>query len=197
MATTSTEDTFLSRSLEIGVEKRKVFVFDSLFEEETLQRVYEKFRSLPYYLGDYDRDDTQTIRHLVHVFGQEEIAATPIKQIVPAVRELAEAQGIKVKNPARVYANFNLHGDYQFAHDDGDVWTTLVFINSSWNEDWGGELLLYNGTFAQPTDRGIAYAISPCPGRMVIFDGKIKHRGGVPSKFCLEPRITLAIKFIK
>jgi len=197
MATTSTHDTFLSRSFEIGVEKRKVFVFDDLFESKTLSAIYDKFRSLPYRLTDYDRDDTRTIRHLVHDFDSEEIKTAEIKNTVLAVQELAEAQGIKVKTPANIYANFNLHGDHQFAHEDGDVWTTLVFINASWHEDWGGELLLYDGTFAQPTDRGIAYAISPSPGRIVIFDGKIKHRGGVPSKFCLEPRITLAIKFMK
>ena len=194
----SDEDPFLSKSFEVGAEKLKVFVFDRLFEKKSLSVVYDKFRSLPYNLGDYDRDDTKTIRHLVHVFDSEEIEATPIiKAIIHAVQELAESQGIKVKKVARVYANFNLHGDYQFAHDDGDVWTALVFVNASWNEDWGGELLLYDGTFAPPTDRGFAYAITPCPGRMVIFDGKIKHRGGVPSKFCVEPRISLAIKFIK
>jgi hypothetical protein len=30
---------------------------------------------------------------------------------------------------------------------------------------------------------------------MVVFDGMIRHRGGAPSKFCLAPRISLAIKF--
>jgi SM-20-related protein len=198
MASTSDNDPFLSRSFEVGAEKLKVFVFDRLFEEKALLGVYSKFRSLPYYLMDHDRDDTQAVKHLVHVFGSEEIEATPvIKALIQAAQELAESQGIKAKKVARVYANFNLHGDYQFAHEDGDVWTVLVFVNASWHEDWGGELLLYDGTFAAPTDRGFAYAISPRPGRMVIFDGRIKHRGGVPSKFCIEPRISFAVKFFK
>jgi len=198
MASTSNEEPFLSRSFEIGPEKLKIFVFDRLFEEKALLAIYKKFKSLPYCLMDHDRDDTQAVKHLVHVFDSQEIEATPlIKAIIQIVQELAETQGLKVKTVARVYANFNLHGDYQFAHEDGDVWTTLVFVNGSWNEDWGGELLLYDGKFEPSTDRGFAYAITPRPGRMVIFDGRIKHRGGVPSKFCLEPRISLAIKFIK
>jgi hypothetical protein len=198
VASTSDDEPYLLRSFEVGAEKRKVFVFDRLFPNKALLGVYDKFRSLPYYLADHDREDTQAVKHLVHVFGSEEIEATPvIKAIIQAAQELTETQGIKVKQVARVYANFNLHGDYQFAHEDGDVWTVLVFVNASWHEDWGGELLLYDGAFAPATDRGFAYAISPCPGRMVIFDGRIKHRGGVPSKFCVEPRISLAIKFIK
>src|SRR6266705_2037140 len=113
----------------------------------------------------------------IFVFDSQEIEATPlIKAIIQIVQELAETHGLKVKTVPRVYANFNLHGDYQFAHEDGDVWTTLVFVNGSWNEDWGGELLLYDGKFEPSTDRGFAYAITPRPGRMVIFDGRIKHR---------------------
>ena len=198
MASPTDEDPFLAKSFELGADKLKVYVFDRLFEKNTLAGVYNKFRSLTYHLGDHDRDDTQTVKHLVHDFTSEEIQATPVLQaIIRATRELADTQGIKVKNPVKVYANFNLHGDYQFAHEDGDVWTVLVFVNASWHEDWGGELLLYDGTFAADNDRGFAYAINPRPGRMVIFDGRIKHRGGVPSKFCLEPRISLAIKFLK
>lgn len=198
VTSTSDDAPFLLKSFEVGAEKLKIYIFDSLFEKKTLAGIYGKFKSLPYALLDYDRDDTQAVKHLVHVFETEEIEATPvIKAIIQAVQELANAHGIKVKKLARVYANFNLHGDYQFAHEDGDVWTVLVFVNASWHEDWGGELLLYDGTFASPTDRGFAYAISPRPGRMVIFDGRIKHRGGVPSKFCVEPRISFAMKFLK
>lgn len=197
MASTS-DNPYFSKSFEVGAEKLKIFVFDRLFEKDALEGVYNTFKSLPYHLLDHDRDATQTIKHLVHVFDSKEIETTPlIKALIQGAQELAKTQGVTTKQVARVYANFNLHGDYQFAHDDGDVWTALVFVNASWNEDWGGELLLYDGTFASPTDAGFAYAITPCPGRMVLFDGKIKHRGGVPSKYCLEPRISFAVKFIK
>ena len=91
MASTSAEAPFLSKSFEVGIEKRKVFVFDRLFEKNTLLGVYDKFRSLPYYLGDYDRDDTQAVKHLTHVFDSKEIEATPvIKAIIQAAQELAE-----------------------------------------------------------------------------------------------------------
>ncbi len=198
VASTCDGASFLSRLFEVGVEKLKIFVFDGLFEEKALLEVYKQFKSLPYCLMDYDREDTQAIRHLVHAFDSQEIEATSVvKALISGTQELANAQGLKVKQVAKVYANFNLYGDYQFAHQDGDVWTALIFVNASWHEDWGGELLLYDGTPASPTARGFSYAISPCPGRLVIFDGNIKHRGGVPSKYCLEPRITLAIKFMK
>ena len=198
VTSSSIDDSFLSRSFEVGAERLRILIFDGLFEEKALVEVYRQFKSLNYCLGDYDREDTKTIRHLVHAFEPQEIEATSVvKAIIQGTRELAKAHALSITNVAKVYANFNLYGDYQFAHVDGDVWTALVFVNASWHEDWGGELLLYDGTPASTTTRGFAYAITPIPGRMVIFDGRIKHRGGVPSKYCLEPRISFAIKFSK
>ena len=105
-------------------------------------------------------------------------------------RNFLQEQNIVCGEVYRIYANYNLHGDFQFAHEDGDGWTALVFVNSRWDEDWGGELILY-----PDGEAAYAYSILPSPGRMVIFDGMIRHRGGVPSKLCLEARISLAIKF--
>ena len=99
-------------------------------------------------------------------------------------------QGIASGPLHRIYANLNMFGDYQFAHRDGDGFTALLFANPKWDEDWGGEIIFYSHD-TSPVD----HAIRPRPGRMVLFDGHIRHRGGVPSKFCHEPRITLAIKF--
>src|ERR1700745_4087679 len=85
----SDEDPCLSKSFEVGAEKLKVFVFDRLFEKNTLAGVYNKFRSLPYRLGDHDRDDTQAVKHLVHDFTSEEIETTPALQaIIQATRDL-------------------------------------------------------------------------------------------------------------
>src|SRR5262249_25479480 len=102
------------------------------------------------------------------------------------------SNGAHVGHVKRPYVNLNCYGDIQFAHEDGDEWTALAFVNEKWEDDWGGELLIYDA----PAKR-LAYAIIPTPGRMVIFDGLLTHRGGVPSKLTTEPRITLAIKIAR
>lgn len=176
------------KKLELGPDRRKVFIVDGFAEDDFLKKAYQGLKELPYYFFDSDRPDTRHIKHLVHHFREEP------NPIVTALTEFAQdvfsSLGITPGKVSRRYANFNLFGDYQFAHQDGNQWTALFFMNESWSEDWGGELLLY-----EDGQDAYAYAVQPKAGRLVIFDGMITHRGGVPSKLCFEPRISLAIKF--
>jgi hypothetical protein len=190
-----TEDLAIEvRELKVGSSGKQAFIVDNLVDAAALEPLHLAYRNLDYYFGDVDRGDTDFARHLVHYFHEDEYRTSPI--VAPL---LAQAEAFFVERSLgnvgleRIYANFNLFGDFQFAHPDGtDAWTALFFVNSRWNQDWGGEFLLYEDG-PQP----IALAIPPRPGRMVLFDGEIWHRGGSPSKYCLDARITVAIKFEK
>ncbi len=178
-------------ALRIGARRRRVYVLDRVIDDPLARRVHGHFSGLPMTLSDSDRPDTAHVRHLKHEFDRVEWDADPILSMVTdTARGFLRDRRIACGDVYRIYANFNLHGDFQFAHEDGEGWTVLVFINSRWEEDWGGELILYSDEPA-----AFAYAIAPRSGRMVIFDGMIRHRGGAPSKLCLEARISLAIKF--
>ena len=181
------------RELSIGQQNKRAFLIDQFVDAANQDALHEHFKKLPYRFIDYDRDDTEFLKHLVHYFSEEDYQSDPfIAQLLARAGEFLNAHGIATQGVERIYANFNLFGDFQLAHADGDVWTALMFVNARWNADWGGDFLLYEEG-ADP----IALAIPPKPGRMVIFDGTILHRGGVPSKFCLDARISLAIKFNK
>lgn len=181
------------RELAVGATGRKAWIVDNLVDPEALPLLHAHFRSLPYRFFDTDRADTEFVRHLVHYFDEEDYDGDPaVASLRAQATSLLQERGLAFSGIERIYANFNLHGDYQFTHADGDVWTALVFVNSRWSADWGGELMLYEDG-PQP----VALAIPPRPGRMVIFDGRIDHRGGAPSKFCVDARITLAMKFVK
>lgn len=178
-------------SFRIGPARRRFFILDGVTEPALARRLHRYFAELPMTLSDSDRPDTTHVRHLKHEFAPEEWATDPaVSAFLGAARDFLRERRIGCGPTYRVYANFNLHGDFQFAHEDGDGWTALAFLNGRWDEDWGGELILYPGGEAAH-----AYCIAPKPGRMVVFDGMIRHRGGVPSKLCLEARISLAIKF--
>ena len=186
------------RELTVGTTNKRAFIVDNLIEPSALEPIYHAFRDLPYHFADVDRSDTNFARHLVHTFDEDDYETDPAVAVLLAqARAFLADRKLAHTGIERIYANFNLFGDFQFAHPDCDpdgdgLWTALFFVNASWNEDWGGEFLLYeNGP--QP----IALAIPPRPGRMVLFDGEVLHRGGAPSKYCLEPRISLAIKFVK
>jgi len=85
------------------------------------------------------------------------------------------------------------YGDMLFTHtdclpDQHDL-TALWYLCERWDLEWGGETMFYD---AQDE---IACAVRPQPGRLVIFDGAIKHVGRPPNRICYAPRYTFAIKF--
>jgi Rps23 Pro-64 3,4-dihydroxylase Tpa1-like proline 4-hydroxylase len=64
------------------------------------------------------------------------------------------------------------------AHNDGRK-TLMVFINFKWQKEWGGEFHLlekYNN------NSKIVKNIEYIPGRIILFDGNIPHRGLAPTK---------------
>ena len=178
-------------ALRLGHGRRRLFILDQVLDGPAADRVHRYFRDLPMTLSDSDRPDTAHVKHLKHEFDRDEWRSNPaLALLAGTARAFLRDRRIAVGDIYRIYANFNLHGDFQFAHEDGEGWTALAFINARWDEDWGGELIVYpDGPAAY------AYCIAPRPGRMVVFDGMIRHRGGAPSKLCLEARISLAIKF--
>lgn len=91
----------------------------------------------------------------------------------------------------RAYCNVVTFGDVLLPHRDSeqprDV-TALLFVSETWERAWGGETLFYN-------EAGDAvHAVSPRPGRLVLFRSAIEHRGTPPSRLCFRARLTLALK---
>lgn len=174
-------------------DSRQAFLLENAIEPEVRESVYQFFLGRGYSLTDSDRDDTDHVRHLVHYFTEVECRENIIiKTLLDYAQSFLISQNLNPGELIRAYANFNLFGDFQFAHTDGDnEWTALFFINDEWKPDWGGELLLYDES------ADLSLSIPPKPGRLAIFDGLILHRGGVPSKHCFQPRISFALKFSK
>ena len=75
---------------------------------------------------------------------------------------------------ARVHLSKVTHLDQRFFHIDsseGDVHVAVMFLNNKWKDEWDGDLVMKN------KDEEIR--ITPTPGRLVIFNGRIVHRGGI------------------
>jgi SM-20-related protein len=177
--------------LAIGAPPRRLLIVDNFLEPDAARAIFDHVRDLSYTLSDSDRADTADYLHFKHDFEIGRDRGDPLMLLLAdRARVLMGSRGIACGPIFRIYANLNMFGDFQFAHCDGDGWTALLLANPEWDEDWGGEFIVYGGD-GRPYD----YAIRPRAGRMLIFDGLIPHRGGVPSKFCHEPRISIAIKF--
>jgi hypothetical protein len=176
--------------LDIPGSRKLATIVDGLVDPAATATLFKAYRALPYRYLDADVPEKLDILHLVHSFSEEDARSHPLcAPLVDVAASYLAARGLRHRGLGRAYANFNLFGDLQRAHDDGRYWTVLFFVNDTWEEDWGGETLFYGPKSAA------AVAVPPRPGRAIVFDGELRHRGGVPSKLCLVPRITAALKF--
>jgi len=174
---------------ELAIGARTAFVLEDAIHEGDRREAYAFFRLLGYRFNHGDRSDARRILHWAYDFKDTEIESNrTLRALTVVARRFLAHRGLPFAFLERAYANIALYGDVQLAHDDGDVWTALYFANPEWDLDFGGELFMYG------EDPSVAVAIQPRPGRLVVFDGMIPHRAGVPSKLCLDPRITVAIK---
>ena len=174
------------RCLPIG--NRQIRVIDGLFSAQEVASLYAFLQKLRYRLDEIDAADTAYAPHWKVEFPPELGSGDPMfRRCVDLTVELLGEQALRLK---RIHANLHLYGDMQFPHTDliGGV-TALYYANPDWDEKWMGETVFYD------ENREPLYAIAPKPGRIVIFDADIVHRGGVPSRECYRPRISVAFKF--
>jgi hypothetical protein len=138
------------------------------------------------------RPETAEYKHWATEIKLEALVQQPIFEVTRRAA-VAFAQPTFDYRPYRAYTNVASYGDMLFTHtdclpDQHDL-TALWYLCEQWDLEWGGETLFYD---AQDE---IACSIRPRPGRLVIFDGAIKHVGRPPNRICYAPRYTFAIKF--
>jgi Rps23 Pro-64 3,4-dihydroxylase Tpa1-like proline 4-hydroxylase len=87
--------------------------------------------------------------------------------------------------PYRAYINHAAYGDMLFTHFDAqpqhqDFFTALWYLCDAWDVEWGGETMFFD-------ERGDALvAVTPRPGRLALFDGRIRHAGRPPNPSTLR-----------
>lgn len=176
------------RKLEI--EDRPLIIVDGLFKENEIKEWYSELKALSYSLSDYDTENTAFSRHWK---SEWDVKQNDLDQFLLVSKILATTNDYfpQFKSKLnRIHSNLHLYGDLQFPHVDCEKGCTAIYYaNSDWDPNWTGETIFFN------SQKEAIYAIAPKPGRVVIFDGTILHRAGVPSRQCFEPRITLAFKF--
>jgi hypothetical protein len=174
------------------VDGRPLILIDGLFRPDFINLFDQFLRSLPFSLADYDVEDTRHVLHWIHEFALGEITTHPLLSFVysrirSATEEVSAEPRIRLE---RVHCNTSLYGDMQFPHHDltpGMTW--LYYSNPVWQPTWMAETIFYDSQ-GEPV-----YAVFPKPGRVAVFAADILHRGGVPSRECVEARRSLAFKF--
>ena len=172
------------------VSGRDVVVYDGLVPADEVKRYFAGMSQAAFTRTESARTDSQEYRHWVC---ETPLANLPrIAMWAATAAVLTELRPNERYLPYRAYTNFAAYGDTLLTHvdalPDARELTALWFVCESWDPDWGGETLLYGD------DGDAQIAVSPRPGRLLLFDGAIRHAGKPPNRNCTVARFTFAIK---
>lgn len=171
------------------IDGKHIWVFDNLCLVNESKELYISLTTSPFKRDEIARPDTQEHRHWAVNLNSMLYKSLPVYQrCLDAIQKLTGKQ----YQAYRGYVNHAGFGDMLFSHTDclpgSDELTVLVYICDEWDLEWGGETLFYN------SEDDCMFACTPKPGRVVIFNGAIKHVGRPPNRICYKPRYTLAFK---
>lgn len=170
---------------EIEIEGKKIYILDGLFDQNVIDIIYKFCKSENYNWGDGDDARSNYSKRFKKMFNTQEIQ-NPIFDYFKDFFSSMLNEDFVIE---RFYLNMNTFGEIHFPHIDSKTgYTGLYFANKEWEDDWRGYLYFYDNEEA-------IRCIYPKPGRIVLFDGSLFHRGSAPSRICFEPRINLVFKF--
>ncbi|HET8701902.1 MAG TPA: 2OG-Fe(II) oxygenase [Nitrococcus sp.] len=172
------------------IEERPIRVYDDLLPLPVMQQLTTALMRAGFARTEIARPDTSSYRHWVTEIPLQTAVDLPVYR--PTMDVLRDFGTAVTYRAYRSYCNYAAYGDMLFTHTDcrpeeNDL-TALWYITPEWNVEWGGETLFYNSQMDAEA------VVSPKPGRLVVFDGRITHAGRPPSRICYAPRYTLAFK---
>jgi len=90
----------------------------------------------------------------------------------------------------------NTYGQDGDIHDDwlvpGESLTGVLYLNRRWQDNWGGETVVYNREDLSQVEISKFEA-----GKLIVFDGSNPHIGKGPQRACGELRCIIAVQAIK
>jgi len=173
-----------------SIEGREIRVYDGLLGANDILALTAAFENGAFTRNEFARPETASYRHWVLKIPLDTAARLPVYQ--PTLAAATEFAGKALYKIYRCYCNHAAYGDMLFTHTDAQPGsleiTALWFIAPDWNVEWGGETLFFDSSMDAQV------AVSPKPGRLVMFDGSLTHVGRPPNRICYAPRYTLAFK---
>lgn len=173
------------------VNDREIYVVDGAFSKAGLEAIDRRMRAGPYTRSRSSRADTREYKFFAMNLRTADVMETYLGEAVrDAIKTCFPGERFVAK---KFVSNMRLFGNSAFPHRDvstakKDI-TVLVYTNTKWEFDWGGETLFYD-------DSGeCVMGVVPKPGRIALFRGAVVHRSGLVNRECYEARFTFAMTF--
>lgn len=173
------------------IDGRPIVVVDGLLSMDQVAEYERALAGTAFVRSESAKPDTAHIKHFVAempLANLRQLALLPLtlSALAPFSRNGERWQAY------RAYTNLAVYGDLLISHTDclpGNLeLTALWYLNAQWDPEWGGETLFFSD------DGDARFVVSPRPGRLVVFDGTIRHVGRPPNRNCHASRYTFAIK---
>ena len=186
----SAADSPADEMTELNFPSGRIVIYDNLIPHELLTEIYNYYQvGLRWEFQNYgDGDD------LFPSFWAIEGFPDSVCQLREIVRQKLP---YKAEDP-RTIVNGHVFGLGDSIHRDSDSLnnpgqTAVCYVNPLWRADWDGETKFYD--HRDPSQADLIYSCLPKPGRVIIFDNTIPHRGCHPSRLCNKLRVTVAYQF--
>ncbi len=172
------------------IDDHHAIVIDNFFAKDELREVYIALASSEYKLWFVqDSPESDEYQFLQAHYAVKDFLYSKLGS---RLTELVKNTINKNCNLERVFTMCLRYGDQDYYHKDyfknGKGVSLVLYSNVDWKPDWGGE------TFFE-INKGVYKSFSIKPGRILIFDGTIKHKAGVPSRHSQVAKLSLNLRF--
>ena len=173
----------------IKLDGLDLFVFDEVFDHDVIMAIDKQVRGRSFSSKHCSNKASEECR--------EWAARYKVADFIEHPLQIVALQRLNYLYPALQFEFWNVHcnnttfGDWAFSHQDSTeegAYSVLYYANQYWEPNWFSETVFYSNNEA-------VVSISVRPGRLVVFDSRIKHRAGVPAINCHEQRFTLSLRF--
>lgn len=125
---------------------------------------------------------------LTITFNQEYMDKSPIiLAIIDSLKNLLEKNLDVLEGYANLYTHETVTA-FHTDHWDDDAYTALFFVTPHWEDNWGGELMLFSDD--KECSGGCVYK----PNRLLMFPSNVAHRVCGVSSIAEQPRISITLK---
>ena len=164
-------------------EGKSIAVFDGLMPERLVNALAKYFASLAY-------ERRPSFENELSVAIENEFFQS-LPELPELCGELLQRHHASLSDAcnanrlSHVYAAAMRYGDNTTIHQDiscPDCMTFLYYGNIYWDPAWGGETIFYDD------QKNAMFAVTPKPGRLVLFNAGLFHRTGVPQRDCSSHR---------
>jgi hypothetical protein len=169
------------------IQDKDIFVLDDVLTRGEIENLYENSIHYQYIPDSPSNHSPEFNVKMVCYINDYQFQRLDLENIIQRVANILEID-FGVMNS---YVNYYGMMHRTVRHCDTYVpnnYTMLIFPNTFWSEEWGGELKFHND-FEQAN-----LTFDVIPGRIVLFDGRIEHTIMQLTPYAKRDRLSIAVK---